>query len=557
MLQIHSLFCSHPTTKFNMAKYSHKNSSLRTYENKKTRSRKYIGKSGVNSLYLNSLHDPLGVELPSSAVETSGNSGGGIGITKFFQGKNIFITGATGFLGKALVEKLLRSTSVGKIYVLMKADDKENALDRLSKEIIQSDLFESIREKHGKSYEEFVREKLIPIVGNICEPNLGMDTYSMHAIMDEVDVIIQSAASTAFNDRYDYLIDTNVNAPQRLMRLAKRCKNLKLVVHISTAYVNGKREGLIYENPLVMGENGRKQDHIVDIANEINLSVKSCIAATADSNNSSKALKTLGVERAEFLGWNNTYTLTKAMGEMILNEIREDVPLLIIRPTIIESTYKEPYPGWIQGNRMCDPVIISYGKGLLPAYLADPNVHLDVVPADMVVNTTIAAIAKHGIVINKPRGELNVYHVAADYANPLRMSELFEYVYEHFSANPLTCSTIIKKMKFFNEFDEFSKYVRDEMDVVVRNNAVGFNEKTLQKIEKQYKAKVAYAEELCKIYKFIGFFRARFHSGNTRKLLEEMSEEERDYFEIDVTKIEWRKYFVEIHIPGVRKHLIH
>ncbi|KAL7085796.1 hypothetical protein ACP275_14G299900 [Erythranthe tilingii] len=201
MLHIHSLFCSHPTTKFYLGKYSHKNSSLRTCENKKIKSRKYIGKSGVNNLHLNSLHEPLAVELPSSAVETSGNSGGGIGITKFFQGKNIFITGATGFLGKVLVEKLLRSTSVGKIYLLVKATDKENALDRLSKDIIQSELFESIREKHGKSYEEFVREKLIPIVGDICEPNLGMDTYSMHAIVDEVDVIIQSAASTTFNDR--------------------------------------------------------------------------------------------------------------------------------------------------------------------------------------------------------------------------------------------------------------------------------------------------------------------------------------------------------------------
>lgn len=43
--------------------------------------------------------------------------------------------------------------------------------------------------------------------------------------------------------------------------------------------------------------------------------------------------------------------MTKAMGEMILNEIRGDVPLLIIRPAVIESSYKQPFPGWIQGNR--------------------------------------------------------------------------------------------------------------------------------------------------------------------------------------------------------------
>lgn len=66
---------------------------------------------------------------------------------------------------------------------------------------MDSELFESLREKHGSSYEEFVREKLIPVVGNICEPNIGMDAYSANAIMEEVDVIIESAASTTLNDR--------------------------------------------------------------------------------------------------------------------------------------------------------------------------------------------------------------------------------------------------------------------------------------------------------------------------------------------------------------------
>ena len=39
------------------------------------------------------------------------------------------------------------------------------------------------------------------------------------------------------------------------------------------------------------------------------------------------------------------------MGEMLINSMRGDIPIVIIRPTIIESTYKDPFPGWIQGNR--------------------------------------------------------------------------------------------------------------------------------------------------------------------------------------------------------------
>ncbi|KAI3459882.1 hypothetical protein Pfo_016545 [Paulownia fortunei] len=563
MLLTQSSFCS-PPIKFSFGKHSHKTklSLFGDYEKNKLRSRN-SGKLGVNYngyTYFSSLHHPLKSKL-SLEVESGGDRGG-IGIVKFFKGKNIFITGATGLLGKALVEKLLRSTSVGKIYVLVRANDKEAALDRLSKEIIHSELFECIREKHGSSYEEFVREKLILVAGNICEPKLGMDTYSANAIMEEVDIIIESAANTTLNDRYDFLLEANVNAPQRLMRFAKRCKNLKLFVHISTAYVNGKREGVIYEKPLVMGENGREEDQDeisscsfpgIDVTDEIKLAMKSCIASTG--SDATKELKRLGLERAAFHGWHNTYQLTKAMGEMVLNDIRGDVPVLVIRPSIIESSYKEPVPGWIQGNRMFDPVIISYGKGLLPAYLADPDVHMDVVPVDMVANTTIAAIAKHGT-INTP--QLNVYHVATGFVNPLRYSDVFEYIYEHFSANPLTDIQSITKMKLFNQFSDFSEYIRDEISE--RNgmrNAVGIiNGKALQKLQKQYKAKVAYAEQLCKMYEFMGFYKARFHTGNTQKLLAEMSKEEQVEFEVDATKIDWRKYFVEIHITGLRKYVL-
>ncbi|KAI3459883.1 hypothetical protein Pfo_016546 [Paulownia fortunei] len=322
MLLTQSSFCSPPIKCTSFGKYSHKTKVSLFYNNEKKKLRSSSsGKLDVNYkgyTYIASSHHPLESELPLE-LESNGNNSR-IGIVEFFEGKNIFITGATDLVVKALVKKLLRSTSVGKIYLLVKANDKEAALDRLSKEIIRSELFECIREKHGRSYEEFVGEKLIPVVGNICEPNIGMDAYSAHAIMEEVDVIIESAASTTFNDRYDFLLDANVNAPQRLMRFAKRCKNLKLFVHISTAYVNGRREGVINEKPLVMGEHGRNEDDDIssswfpgidvtdeinwrkeddetklDVTDEIKLAMKSCIAST--DYDATKDLERLGLER--------------------------------------------------------------------------------------------------------------------------------------------------------------------------------------------------------------------------------------------------------------------
>ncbi|KAL8491660.1 hypothetical protein ACS0TY_023306 [Phlomoides rotata] len=551
-----------PPTKFSLGKCLKTNTPLLFTNNLEMKNR-VSGKTAVlynGYSYFTSPCHPLQLELPTIEVgphDEDNNINQGIGILKFFEGKNILLTGATGLVGKVLVEKILRSTPVGKVYVLIKAKDKESAFDRLTTEVINSDLFKCLKEEHGNSYEAFVREKLIPIVGNICEPNIGMDSDSIEIVRKDVHVIIQAAASTTLNDRYDSLLDSNMNAPQRLMRFAKTCKNLKLFTHISTAYVNGRKEGTIYEKALIMGENGRKEcdDELAsfppfDVADEINMILKACTSST--DHDSTKILKKLGQDRASFFGWYNSYHMTKAMGEMILNEIRGDVPLLIIRPAVIESSYKEPFPGWIQGNRMFDPVIISYGKGNLPAFLGKSEMVMDVIPVDMVVNTIIAAIAKEGSSYNS---QLNVYHVGSSATNPLKFSDFFEYLFEYFNSSPLVESINIPKIEYFNKFDDFSKFVRQEIARHKPRCRVD-DEKMIRRIECQCKAKVAYVEQLCKMYEFIGFFNARFDTSNSQKLIEEMSTEEQLSFEVDARNIEWRSYFQDIHIPGLRKHII-
>ncbi|KAH6778305.1 hypothetical protein C2S51_009617, partial [Perilla frutescens var. frutescens] len=356
--------------------------------------------------------------------------------------------------------------------------------------IINSELFGRVKEKYGKC---FVREKMIPIVGDICEPNLGMDYESIDIIRKNVDVIIHSAANTTFNERYDVIFDTNVIAPQRLMRFAKTCNKLQLFTHVSTAYVN-EGEGIILEKPLIMGDNAEG----VDVADEISLLLKSSTINLNSDYDATKFLKNLGQQRAELYGSSTTYQL----------------------------------------------MAISYGKGLLPAYFANPQVPLDLIPVDLVANTMIAAIAKHG---NTQTPQLNVYHVASTLSNPLTLSDAFEYLYEHFKAAPLINErSNITKVKFFDNFEQFSKYTRE------CNRAVGEDTKVIR----QCNAKVEYAQQLCKIYEFAGFFKARFHTGNTQKLLEEMSKEEQLNFEINARNINWKTYIRDIHVPGFRKYVI-
>lgn len=192
----------------------------------------------------------------STTTTTNTSITNGLGILQFLPGKTYFITGGTGFLAKAVVEKILRTApDVGKIFVLIKAKNKEAAMDRLKTEMIDSELFECLKQRHGKYYEDFMLNKLAPVVGNLCESDLGIDANSISEIAEEVDVIINSAANTNFEERYDVSLSTNVLGPRRLMDFTnKYCKNLRVFLHVSTAYVSGEREGMIVEKPFHMGE---------------------------------------------------------------------------------------------------------------------------------------------------------------------------------------------------------------------------------------------------------------------------------------------------------------
>ncbi|KAG2258300.1 hypothetical protein Bca4012_021577 [Brassica carinata] len=144
-------------------------------------------------------------------TETKSDSQGiGIGTFRFLKGKSYLTTGATGFLAKETPE-------IGKIFVLVKCEDQEFANKRLSDEIISSDLFKLLKQMHGSSYEAFMKSKLIPVVGDIGEDNVGIESQIACKISDEIDVIISCAGRTTFDDRYDSALVVNALGPGRLL----------------------------------------------------------------------------------------------------------------------------------------------------------------------------------------------------------------------------------------------------------------------------------------------------------------------------------------------------
>uniref|UniRef100_M4CGB6 Fatty acyl-CoA reductase n=1 Tax=Brassica campestris TaxID=3711 RepID=M4CGB6_BRACM len=419
----------------------------------------------------------------------------GVGIVRFLKGKSYLVTGATGFLAK-----------------------------------------------------DFMKSKLIPVLGDIAQENLGFDSEIAANISDEIDVIISCGGRTTFDDRYDSALSVNALGPGRLLSFAKDCKKLKLFLHYSTAFVTGKKEGKVPETTLSIGEN---------ITSDLNIELELKLASEAvrmfHGSEENKKLKELGMERAQHYGWENTYTFTKAMGESIIHNQRGDLPVVIIRPSIIESSYKEPFPSWLQGIRMSAPLILAYGKDHIPHLLGDYQSYFDIIPVDMVVNATIAAMSKHGCG-NVP--ELKLYNVTStSHPNPLTLGELMDFSQQHLLDSPLRETTKeLDRIKFHSSIESFTSSVFNTIVKQERetNNGEGEAESHTP-LSMKGKRKLKYFESLAKIYQPYMFFQTRFDDRNTRSLLQEMSMEERKMFGFDVRDIDWESYIIKVHLQGIKR----
>ncbi|PIA60018.1 hypothetical protein AQUCO_00400712v1 [Aquilegia coerulea] len=472
--------------------------------------------------------------LPNSGREKTVNSDG-LGIVKFLTGKVFLITGATGFLAKVLVEKILRTVP----------------------DIVDSELFRCMGKSHDNVYREFIMNKLVPVVGNVCESNLGMEAELDDLITNEVEIIVHSAGNTSFHERYDVALDINTLGPCRVLSIAKRCTKLTLFMHVSTEYVNGRRQGVVSEKPFYLGENIAREKAslespgrsipVLDVEAEIKMGFDARYAF--QGNMVTQKMKDLGLERARMFGWQDTYTFTKAMGEMMIESKRKDIPVVIVRPSIIESTYKEPMPGWVEGIRMMDPIVLSYVKGELTGFPIDTKGVIDVVPVDMLVNAMLSAMVKHGAV---QRPGLKVYHIASSVVNPLLFQDLINCMFEYFDSCPYTDVNgrpiNIKRMKVFKSMDNFYSHIQTEAVQRSANSSQG------KILSRRLQRSLDMVKHLAELYEPYTFYGGRFDNTNTQKLMEELSQEEQRDFNFDIGGIDWKDYICNIHIPGLLRH---
>ena len=528
-------------------------------------------------------------------------------ITEFFRGKVLLITGGTAFLGQPMVAKILTSLpDVKKIYLLIRRRVESNgkittAQERLENELLTSDVFDVLRETRGSEFETWAREKVSAVEGDLTDEHLGFSDATYRTLQNEIDIFINIAGLVDFDPPFDASLKGNALAARHAITFARGCSDI-VFLHVSTAYVCGKEPRKVEEElhpsfeKFAVRHNENTDDTIpTTLTEEIGylLSLNQSIRDEADSPElfaefkqiaqkqysadkraNRKNLETLieaikeewlesrlveaGLQHARSRGWNDTYTYMKFLAEQVITELRGDLPTAIIRPSIIESSIAEPRPGWLGKYRMSEPLIVGFAKGRLPDFPADPDIILDIIPVDFVVNAMLAAAEAIA-----SSGGIEVYHVATGTQNPLYFKGIVDATFGYFTENPMmeNGNPIPVPVWQFPSLEKFQKKLASKMRLLNRlikalsllptRSAKRQRRKLIVK-QSSVKALLHYIQ----IYGPYTRTNFEFETDKMQTLYESLSPDEKRAFNFEVSQIRWDQYFQEIHIPGIKRHVL-
>ena len=287
-----------------------------------------------------------------------------------FRDQTLFVTGCSGFLGKVVLEKLMRSFECKRIYVLLRTKKNKDTRLRFRSDILGSEIFHTLRKEKGEGFDRWANSLVVPIAGDLLVSRIGISDPDRARLCSEVNVIIHSAASVDFDLPLEEATAINVDGSLAMLELAQECTQLRSHVHVSTCYVNAHLNGIVketvYPSPFDIHE----------------------MYARIKRSSSDQ----LARDRQSILGeWPNTYTFTKFLTEHLLLAKRGSVPLVVCRPSIISAALQEPVPGWTDCISAASAVFLAIGMGIIPVMPGSLWNVADVIPVDVCAHMIIAA----------------------------------------------------------------------------------------------------------------------------------------------------------------------
>ena len=489
-------------------------------------------------------------------------------------GVHVLLTGATGFVGEALLERLLSDLPQTRVTVVVRGRADEPAVARV-RALLTGPAFAALRARDGDAAVAALLGDRLQVVEGELGGRLG-------ALPGDVEVVVHCAGEVSFDPPIDEGFRTNVAGTLALLEAVRATGARPHVVHVSTAYVAGLRSGWVPEarHPhtvdwrteaaaaRLLGERADADSRDPDVLARLLADARRARGAAGPQEVAVEAerlrrrevrnrLVEAGRQRAQSLGWADCYTLTKALAERAVEEVCADwgVPLSIVRPSIIESALVRPAPGWIEGFKMAEPVILAYGQGLLPDFPAAPDAAIDVVPVDVVVGALVCAAAAP-----PPVAEPAWYQVGSSARNPLRFRDLYAHVRTYFSAHPLPQrgrgTHAVPEWDFAGEtrldrrlrFAERGHRLADRaLEVLPPASAVRAAAGRLERVERRLRT----VRRLSDLYRAYTQAELVYADDNTLALHRALAPQDRALFGCDVADVDWRHYLVDLHCPAV------
>ncbi len=527
-----------------------------------------------------------------------------------YRGRRVLLVGGTGFLGSVTVSLLLQQLpELERLYLVLRRRPGLTAERRFHERILPGVPFEPLRQRFGvDGFAALLEEKVRVLEGDLSDPMLGIGEEELARLDGELDLVINCSGLVDFHAPLERAFRVNVLGTRHLIELCERTG--AALVHTSTAFVAGRTRGRVAEqvevgyfprraeSPYVRFEVERE---IADLQEELEAIQTGARSQRAQATYTEQAitryreindgfpsraqldnairraardhLSAEGVEagrrRAEFWGWPNVYTYSKAIGEQLIAS--SGVRGAIVRPTVIESALAYPVAGWNQNATTSAPLVMLAlaGFALLPG-TADHVI--DMIPVDQVAWAILAVGAACAAGSNQ-----RVYQVGTSDSNPLDMRRLTDLVglYTHSRAlDEGDDGSLTRLWKGNRELrlvgeEEFRKRARliESFSRRVLRDSARLRDRARHRRLREMLSRLAdraesFGSEMEKAVALWDVFLPfshdldyRFDTGNIRSLAEALGSGE-DPVRFAPAEIDWRRYWLEIHIPGLRRWVL-
>ena len=538
-------------------------------------------------------------------------------VTEIFRGKHILLIGTTGFVGKVALSMLLhRYPDVGRVYCLVRPGAGNTADERFYKKVAISEVFDPLREAHGAGYEAFMRSKIVAIPGDIGRAlcNFTDEQFAELNAQGGVQVIINSAGLVSFEPSLESALRINAMGAKNVLDTARKLG--ARLVHVSTCYVAGKRDGDVWEDEPVVGyfprsasisrdwddtetlldrdfdaaaemadcqkiidqarERSNDRAHISEFREKGAQTLRDSRRDPDDENDLKLAvarerklwmhevLTKLGSERSHHWGWTNTYTYSKSLGEQT---ILADTSVIstIVRPAVVESSVRYPFPGWNEGFNTTAPLmyLVLEGHRNIPM---GADTALDVIPVDFVASGMLLAAAAVLVGAHEP-----VYQLGASDVNRITSKRLTELTSLAVRRHHLTKDDFKSKLRarlegksvdydYFNRFSApmfkrvaLIKVIDEKLPRWGAPRLEAFAERARDELVK-VTTFTGQVQSLIEIFKpFTHDYDVTFRCDNMRALWARVTVADQGRLLWAPHMLDWRRYWMDTHFAGLQK----